>query len=216
MLHFFEISNYNWFRYNWVCEWFKLIVSARISARYVYSIFWAERRAVASHSPSPVSTGPAGSIRWLRPQRLRRRPEGPDPRGGSLRISSERDDRRIFWVWNFWFRFFGGEGKCWQVFFFRLFHAFWKYLMARKVGTWGYILVKGFFGVLFKVLAIFFWGGAGCNFSPIRSSLSLKSGGPPLGGRSINILRPQAGEASFEGGRLFEHLRSFLLSIRQW
>ena len=44
--------------------------------------------------------------------------------------------------------------------FFRLFHAFWKYLMARKVGTWGYILVKGFFGVLFKVLAIFL-GGCG-------------------------------------------------------
>ena len=160
MLQFFEISNYNWFRYNWVCEWFKLIVSARINARYVYSIFWAERRAVASHSPSPVSTGPAGSIRWLRPQRLRRRPEGPDPRGGGhFGFQVKGMIEGFFGFEIFDFVFLGGKENVGKYFFFRLFHAFWKYLMARKVGTWGYILVKGFFGVLFKVLAIFLGGG---------------------------------------------------------
>ena len=142
---------------------------------------------------------------------------GPRPPGGGDHFGFQVKGmiEGFFGFEIFDFVFLGGKENVGKYFFFRLFHAFWKYLMARKVGTWGYILVKGFFGVLFKVLAIFL-GGAGCNFSPIRSSLSLKSGGPPLGGRSINILRPQAGEASFEGGRLFEHLRSFLLSIRQW
>ena len=80
------------------------------------------------------------------------------------------------------FVFFGGKENVGKYFFFRLFHAFWKYLMARKVGTWGYILVKGFFGVLFKVLAIFFGGGRGVIFPPFDHPCHLNPGVPPWAG----------------------------------
>ena len=141
------------------------IVSAGISARDVYSTFRAERRAVVTPEPrAPWRRVPTGSARGehcvtpLRPERLRKRLEGPQGgggAGGSLRISSDRDDRRIFWGLKFSISgFFGGRGvgKFWQVsgahhlqvltssYFFRVFHALWKYFMARKLVTgyfWG-------------------------------------------------------------------------------
>ena len=138
------------------------IVSAGISARDVYSTFRAERRAVVTPEPrAPWRRVPTGSARGehcVTPARAAEKETRGAPGwggGGSLRILSDRDDRRIFWGLKFSISgFFGGRGvgKFWQVsgahhlqvltssYFFRVFHALWKYFMARKLVTgyfWG-------------------------------------------------------------------------------
>ena len=139
------------------------IVSAGISARDVYSTFRAERRAVVTPEPrAPWRRVPTGSARGehcVTPARAAEKETRGAPGWGgggeSLRISSDRDDRRIFWGLKFSISgFFEGRGvgKFWQVsgahhlqvltssYFFRVFHALWKYFMARKLVTgnfWG-------------------------------------------------------------------------------
>ena len=134
------------------------IVSAGISARDVYSTFRAERRAVVTPEPSPpwrrVPTGSTRGEHCVTPARAAEKETSGAPGlgggGGSLRISSDRDDRRIFWGLKFSISgFFGGRGvgKFWQVsgahqlqVLTTLSHALWKYFMARKLVTgyfWG-------------------------------------------------------------------------------
>ena len=102
------------------------IVGAGISARDVYSIFRAERRAVVTPEPRPpwgrvpTGAGPREALRDSGQSGCEWDKRGPRlGGGGSLRISSDRDDRRIFWGLKFsisWFFFLGGGvGKFWQV-----------------------------------------------------------------------------------------------------
>ena len=96
------------------------IVGAGISARDVYSIFRAERRAVVTPEPRPQwgrvpsGAGPKEELRDSGQSGCEWDKRGPRlGGGGSLRISSDRDDRRIFWGLKFsisWFFFLGGGG----------------------------------------------------------------------------------------------------------
>ena len=94
------------------------IVSAGISARDVYSTFRAERRALVTPEPRPpwrrVPTGSARGEHCVTPARAAENETRGAPGwggGGSLRISSDRDDRRIFWGLKFSISgFLGGRG----------------------------------------------------------------------------------------------------------
>ena len=96
-------------------------------------------------------------------------PEGGGGRG-VLRISSDRDDQRIFWGFKFSILGFFWVGKFWQVFFLgSLISAFWKLLWLGKVG------MEIFFGVKFWFRNIFgFW-----FLPPFDHPCHLKSEVPP-------------------------------------
>ena len=91
--------------------------------------------------------------------------------GGILQISSDRDDRRIFWglkfsisgfrqviFWGAWFNFLGVFETNFSIFGVISFNAFWKFVWLRN-STWDFWGVKfwsrDILGVLFEVQGIF-------------------------------------------------------------